>query len=128
MEKAEFLTKYGFGTYPVTVIEHFWIPMKDGTRLAAKAWFPAATLDSSWFAGAKLDLFYSPKGASSGEKFPLILEYLPYRKSDFTAERDYRRHTWLASQGYVMFRVDIRGTGKSCKTWAGGRSTCKMMM
>ena len=41
------------------------------------------------------------------------MEYLPYCKSHWTAERDYLRHPWMCSQGYVIMRVDIRGTGNS---------------
>ncbi len=45
--------------------------------------------------------------------FPCVLEYLPYRKSDFTSESDHLRHPWLASHGYVAVRADIRGSGDS---------------
>ncbi len=41
------------------------------------------------------------------------MEYLPYCKSHWTAERDYLRHPWMCSQGYVIMRVDMRGTGNS---------------
>ena len=44
---------------------------------------------------------------------PAVLEYLPYRKADWTAERDHRRHPWLASHGFVVVRADIRGAGDS---------------
>jgi predicted acyl esterase len=74
-------------------IEHAWIPMKDGVRLAA-------------------DLFM-PTGAKSGERFPVLLEYLPYRKDDGTAARDYPIHSYFVYQGYVTARLDIRGTGQS---------------
>ncbi len=42
-----------------------------------------------------------------------MLEYLPYRKSDVTAPRDYLRHPWLASHGFAVCRADLRGTGDS---------------
>ena len=48
-----------------------------------------------------------------GGAYPTVLEYLPYRKADFTAERDHRRHPWLASHGYVVVRADMRGSGDS---------------
>ena len=67
--------------------------MKDDVRLAAT--------------------LYMPEGAKSGEKFPAILEYLPYRKDDGTAERDYPLHSYFAHRGYVSVRVDIRGFGAS---------------
>ena len=46
-------------------------------------------------------------------KFPAILEYIPYRKSDKTACRDIRRHPVMASHGYVVARADVRGNGES---------------
>src|ERR1700693_1526694 len=44
---------------------------------------------------------------------PAILEYLPYRKRDGTAERDSLTHPWFAAHGYASVRVDIRGSGES---------------
>ena len=48
-----------------------------------------------------------------GEKFPAILEYLPYRKDDWTLARDWDLHSYFVRRGYVTARVDIRGTGAS---------------
>ena len=79
-------------TYGVRM-EQAWIPMKDGVRLAAT--------------------LYMPDGAKPGEKFPALLEYLPYRKDDGTAAGDYPKHTYFARRGYVSVRVDIRGFGAS---------------
>lgn len=70
-----------------------WIPMPDGVRLSAT--------------------LYMPDNAKPGEKFPALLEYLPYRKDDATAARDYPVHAWFAAHGYVSVRVDIRGFGSS---------------
>ena len=44
---------------------------------------------------------------------PVILEYLPYRKDDWSIERDLGLHSYWVQQGYVVARVDIRGTGRS---------------
>jgi putative CocE/NonD family hydrolase len=44
---------------------------------------------------------------------PALLEYLPYRKRDGTAERDSLTHPYLAAHGYACIRVDIRGSGES---------------
>ena len=74
-------------------MEKAWIPMKDGVRLAAT--------------------LYMPDGAKAGEKFPALLEYLPYRKDDSTAAEDYPKHSYFARRGYVSVRVDIRGFGAS---------------
>lgn len=70
-----------------------WIPMSDGVRLSAT--------------------LYMPDSPKAGEKFPALLEYLPYRKDDATAARDYPLHSWFAARGYVSVRVDIRGFGTS---------------
>jgi predicted acyl esterase len=74
-------------------MEQAWIPMKDGIRLSAT--------------------LYMPDDAKPGEKFPALLDYLPYRKDDGTAARDYPKHSYFARRGYVSVRVDIRGFGTS---------------
>ncbi|HEY6767863.1 MAG TPA: CocE/NonD family hydrolase [Candidatus Sulfotelmatobacter sp.] len=74
-------------------MEQAWIPMKDGVRLAAT--------------------LYMPDGAKPNERFPALLEYLPYRKDDGTAAGDYPKHVYFARRGYVSVRVDIRGFGAS---------------
>jgi putative CocE/NonD family hydrolase len=79
--------------YAGTRVEHDWIPMKDGTRLAVNLFFPA--------------------NAHPTDKFPVILEYLPYRKDDWALERDYGLYSYFSRFGYVGARVDIRGTGAS---------------
>ena len=81
------------GTYPRMVKVQTWIPMKDGVRLAVN--------------------LYMPEGAKPDEKFPAILEYLPYRKDDWSLERDWKLHSYFVRRGYVTARVDIRGTGAS---------------
>lgn len=78
--------------YGVRMVQQ-WIPMPDGIRLAAT--------------------LYMPAGAKQDEKFPALLEYLPYRKDDATAARDYPIHAYFAARGYVSIRVDIRGFGAS---------------
>lgn len=76
----------------VKKIEHVWIPMSDGAKLAATIWLPE-------------DADKNP--------VPAILEYIPYRKDDFTAIRDSIRHPYFAGHGYASIRVDIRGSGNS---------------
>ncbi|MFD1861391.1 CocE/NonD family hydrolase [Planococcus chinensis] len=78
--------------HEVEVTDHVWIPMSDGTRLSAKLWIP--------------------KGATV-HPVPAILEYLPYRKNEFTALRDSIRHPYFAGHGYASVRVDMRGCGDS---------------
>ncbi len=69
-----------------------WITMQDGARLSA-------------------DL-YMPTGAPRGEKFPVLLEYLPYRKHE-ARSRNYSLYSYFVQRGYVVVAVDIRGTGNS---------------
>jgi putative CocE/NonD family hydrolase len=76
----------------VREIEHTWIPLSDGTRLAARIWLP---------------------DDAEAEPVPAVLEYLPYRKTDGTAIRDAKRQPYLAGFGYAAARVDMRGTGES---------------
>jgi predicted acyl esterase len=71
-----------------------WIPMTDGVRLSATLYMPEG-------------------GKKKDEKFPALLEYLPYRKDDATAARDYPIHSYFAARGYISVRVDIRGFGTS---------------
>src|SRR3984885_5970261 len=69
------------------------IPMPDGVQLAATLYMPA-------------DL-------EPGQRVPVLLEYLPYRKDDDDAVSDYGHHAYFARHGYVGVRVDIRGFGNS---------------
>ncbi|MEH6443167.1 MAG: CocE/NonD family hydrolase [Oceanospirillaceae bacterium] len=78
--------------YTANEIEHLYIPMQDGTRLAARLWLPEC---------------------DDGILVPAILEYLPYRKRDGTAVRDALTHPWFAGHGYACLRVDMRGNGES---------------
>ncbi|HVW44495.1 MAG TPA: CocE/NonD family hydrolase [Amycolatopsis sp.] len=78
--------------YEITESEHVWIPVSDGTRLAARIWRPVSSDD---------------------RPVPGICEYIPYRKRDLTAERDSIHHPYLAGHGYACVRVDLRGTGES---------------
>ena len=73
----------------VTVTEHLWVPLSDGTRLAARLWLP------------------------DGPPAPAILEYIPYRQRDGTRGRDEPMHGYFAAQGYAVIRVDMRGSGES---------------
>jgi len=80
--------------FPHEVIEvpNVWIPLGDGTRLAARIWRPAD---------------------ADSRPVPAVLEYLPYRKDDATEAADAMRHPYFAGHGYAAVRVDIRGTGSS---------------
>ena len=68
------------------------ITMSDGIRLAADIYWPA--------------------GAEEKDRFPILLEYLPYRKDENRA-RNYSLYSYFLEHGYLVVRVDMRGTGNS---------------
>jgi putative CocE/NonD family hydrolase len=74
------------------VMDPVFITLKDGVRLAARIWLP--------------------KDAAANP-VPAILEYLPYRRHDGTADRDALTHPYFAGHGYASVRVDMRGSGDS---------------
>jgi hypothetical protein len=76
----------------VRELEHVWIPLSDGTRLGARIWLPEDAEE---------------------HPVPAILEYIPYRKADWTWRRDAPRHPYFAGHGYASVRVDLRGSGDS---------------
>ncbi|MBS1994589.1 MAG: CocE/NonD family hydrolase [Cyanobacteria bacterium SZAS LIN-3] len=74
-------------------IEKRWLTMPDGVRLAAS--------------------LYIPRARRRGEKFPVLLEYLPYRKDDTFYVVDHQCFSYFAQLGFIAVKVDIRGTGAS---------------
>ena len=75
--------------------EDVWIGMRDGVRLAAT--------------------LYLPRGDDPERPEPraALLEALPYRKDDLTAHYRPEYHRFADEFGYVVCRLDIRGTGSS---------------
>jgi len=80
--------------YPrgIREIRNVWIPMSDGTRLAARIWLPED---------------------AESDPVPGVLEYIPYRKNDLTSTRDVPHYNYVAGHGYACVRVDLRGSGES---------------
>ncbi|MGD8929051.1 MAG: CocE/NonD family hydrolase [Lysobacterales bacterium] len=78
------------------VMREAWIAMPDGVRLAADLYFPEPVDEEEAGSGA----------------FPVLLEYLPYRKTESRA-RNLALYSYFVERGYVVARVDIRGTGNS---------------
>lgn len=76
----------------IEVIETVWIPMPDGTKLAARLWLPPGARENP---------------------VPAVLEYIPYRRRDRTRMRDESIHPHFAAAGYAALRVDMRGSGDS---------------
>ena len=77
---------------PIKEVENLWVPLSDGTHLAARMWVPTK---------------------ADQDPIPALLEYIPYRKRDWTSARDEAMHPYFARHGYASVRVDIRGSGES---------------
>ncbi|MDZ7799313.1 MAG: CocE/NonD family hydrolase [Trueperaceae bacterium] len=73
----------------VRLRRHVRIPMRDGVHLSADLYMPEAE-----------------------GRYPVVLEYLPYRKDDRSHARQ-NLQAELARRGYVGCRLDVRGTGSS---------------
>ena len=73
----------------VKLMKNVLVPMRDGVRLAVDLYMPDA--DGSW---------------------PAVLDYRPYRKDDEHPPGG-RFYEALTRSGYVVARVDVRGTGAS---------------
>ncbi|MBI2264964.1 MAG: CocE/NonD family hydrolase [Armatimonadetes bacterium] len=74
-------------------IEQGWMTMSDGIRLSVT--------------------YYLPVPRYPDEKFPALLEILPYRKDDMFYLRDHPLYSYFVQRGYGMVKVDVRGTGSS---------------
>ncbi len=71
-------------------VKNWQIPMRDGIRLFAKAWYP------------------------EGEgPFPAVINYDPYRSSDFRTIWRGNFFHYLARHGYVFIHLGVRGTDGS---------------
>jgi len=68
------------------------ITMSDGIKLAADIYWPAE--------------------ADKKNRFPVLLEYTPYRKDESRA-RNYSLYSYFLERDYLVVRVDMRGTGNS---------------
>lgn len=78
--------------YPIRIDSGF-LRMRDGVELSVTT--------------------FAPVPAQPGERFPALLEMLPYRKDDSFYLRDYPLYTYFARRGFLMAKVDVRGTGSS---------------
>src|SRR4029077_19585940 len=70
------------------------IVARDGVELSANLWLPR------------------PAAGTPG-RFPAVLEMIPYGRDGWRRNADIARGTYLARRGYVLCRVDVRGTGSS---------------
>jgi uncharacterized protein len=82
-------------TYDVETVWDARIQVRDGVELSANLWSPKRA------------------GGTTDDRFPAILEMIPYGKDNWRRNADVARGTYLARRGYVLCRVDVRGTGSS---------------
>lgn len=68
--------------------------MSDGVLLSALLYLPSAD------------------ALKSGQRYPFVFDYYPYRKDDSSAGRR-RMHWTFARRGFVAARIDVRGSGSS---------------
>jgi putative CocE/NonD family hydrolase len=71
------------------------IPVGDRLELSANLWLPIAPADEP------------------PQRFPALLEMIPYRKDDWRANGDEARGRYFARRGFGFCRLDVRGTGSS---------------
>ena len=71
------------------------IPVRDGLELSANVWLPV------------------PRPDAPDERFPAVLEMIPYGKDNWRRNADVARGERLAARGYALCRLDVRGTGSS---------------
>ena len=71
------------------------IPVRDGLELSANLWRPL------------------PNAGAPDERFPAILEMIPYGKDTWRRNWDTAFGEWLAARGFALCRLDVRGTGSS---------------
>ncbi len=67
--------------------------MRDGVRLAVT--------------------YFRPRPTKPDETFPVLFEMIPYRKEDSFYFRDYGIYSYLVRFGFILAKVDVRGTGSS---------------
>jgi uncharacterized protein len=75
--------------HKVRIERNVLIPVRDGKKLSADLIRPDAD-----------------------GRYPVIIEYIPYRKDDLT-QGGYDAHYYFAERGFVGVRLDVRGTGGS---------------
>lgn len=84
---------------PRHAVETLWdvrIRMRDGVELSANLWRPLPHPDDP-----------------PDRRWPAVLELIPYGKDNWRRNADVGRGRYLAARGYVLCRVDVRGTGSS---------------
>lgn len=92
--------------------------MPDGVKLGATIYKPVARKSARVKAigpvALKADNARQANGSKAlSERFPVLLEVLPYRKDESFQLGDYPSYSYFARRGFIVVKVDIRGTGSS---------------
>jgi len=82
-------------TYAVRMDLDVRITARDGVELSANLWRP------------------EPTDGAPAERFPVIVEMIPYGKDNWRRDTDDGHGRWFGARGYALCRVDVRGTGSS---------------
>lgn len=95
-------------------VAHSWFTMSDGVKLGATIYTPKARKPVRKAAGrAARKPEQARRAPSPTERFPVLLEVLPYRKDESFQLGDYPTYSYFARRGFMVVKVDIRGTGSS---------------
>lgn len=85
------------------------VPVRDGLELSANLWLPRSGTSARDTPGTA----DGAPAAPGEERFPAILEMIPYGKDHWRRNSDVARGEWLAARGFAFCRLDCRGTGSS---------------
>ena len=85
--------------FDTTVVRDFLV-MQDGVKLSVTYTFPLPGIQDS-------------EDQEKDTKFPVLLNYLPYRKDNSFYIDKYKYGIYFAKHGFIHAMVDIRGTGSS---------------
>ena len=92
-DEASFTTEVvGSLPYALVVEPHVAVSLSSGVVISVRLWLPVAAPD---------------------ERFPAVLEAIPYRKDDNSLVDDSARFGYICGHGYVGVRMDLRGSGTS---------------
>ena len=90
-------------------IVYDWIPVPDTHNQTSKNTFTNLSVTLI----IPQQLSNSQSHTDEIEKFPVLVEYLPYRKDDSFYSWDFEMFDFFGKRGYIYAKVDIRGTGSS---------------
>ena len=88
-------------------------PASEPRHEVETAWASSSRPATGWSCRPTCGCPCRAAGRRRRPRFPAILEMIPYGKDNWRRNADIARGTYLAQRGYVLCRVDVRGTGSS---------------